>query len=109
MRLPRADHVRVDERKVRAYLLSETHPVGRYKARIFAAIGFDANMAAAFVAVVRQIAAVGDVSKVHDNQFGRKYTVPGELKGPFGTLRVLTVWFQEAGHEDVRLVTIRPE
>jgi hypothetical protein len=49
------------------------------------------------------------VAEVEDFEFGRKYTVPGELKGPRGVARVVTVWMQEAGREDVRLVTVRPE
>jgi len=42
-------------------------------------------------------------------EFGRKYTVAGELKGPRGYARVVTVWIQAVGREDVRLVTVRPE
>jgi hypothetical protein len=108
VRVPRADQVRVDEQKVRAYLLSSTHPVGRFKARVFAALGFDETTADAFVAEVRRIAAVGEVSDVEDTEFGRKYTVPGDLKGPAGSVQVFTVWIQETGHADVRLVTVRP-
>ena len=109
MRLPGAKHVRIDERKVRDYLLSKTHPVGRFKARVFASIGFDANALAAFAKELRRIAAEGDVTEVEDIGFGRKYTVPGELRGPAGTVRVFTVWILEAGQQDVRLVTVRPE
>jgi hypothetical protein len=43
-----------------------------------------------------------------DIAFGRKYTVPGELKGPAGIAQVLTVWIEEAGQPGVRLVTVRP-
>lgn len=109
MRLPRADQVGIDERKVRDYLVSKTHPVGRFKARVFAAIGFNETMVDAFVVEIRRIAITGDVSEVQDNEFGRKYTVPGELRGPAGAVQVLTVWIQETGLEDVRLVTVRPE
>ncbi len=109
MRLPRADQVRIDERKIRDYLVSKTHPVGRFKARVFAAIGFSETVVDAFVVEVRRIAIEGDVSEVQDNEFGRKYTVPGELRGPTGAVRVVTVWIQETGLEDVRLVTVRPE
>jgi hypothetical protein len=49
------------------------------------------------------------VTEVEDIEFGRKYTVPGELQGPAGAARVLTVWIREAGQRDVRLVTVRPE
>ncbi len=109
MRLPRADRVRIDVRKVGDYLLSPMHPVGRFKARVFKALGFEQATISAFVAEVRRMAAEGEVAEVEDFEFGRKYTVPGELKGPRGAARVVTVWIQEAGREDVRLVTVRPE
>ena len=108
MKLPGAEHVRIDERKVSGYLLSPTHPVGRFKAKVFGALGFDVSNVVAFVAELRRIAATGEVSDVEDIEFGRKYTVPGDLKGPAGTAQVLTVWIQETGQEDVRLVTVRP-
>ena len=109
MKLPRADHVQIDMGKVSDYLLSPVHPVGRFKARVFKALGFEQATLSAFVAEVRRIAAEGEVAEVEDFQFGRKYTVPGELKGPRGAARVVTVWMQEAGRDDVRLVTVRPE
>jgi uncharacterized protein DUF6883 len=86
MKLPSADRVQIDDRKIREHLLSRTHAVGRFKARFFAAIGFDGTTA----------------------RFGRKYTVPGELRGPAGVAQVLTVWIQETGQQGVRLVTVRP-
>jgi hypothetical protein len=101
--------VRIDTGKVSEYLLSPTHPVGRFKARVFKALGFDQAAVDAFVSELRRIAADGDVSEVEDFEFGRKYTVSGELRGPRGAARVLTVWIQEAGQEGVRLVTVRPE
>ena len=109
MKLPSADQVQIDEHKVRDYLLSKVHPVGRFKARVFAAVGFDESTVQAFVAEIRRIASTGEVVEVGDMEFGRKYTVRGELIGPAGALRVLTVWIQERGHEIVRLVTVRPE
>ena len=39
MKLPSADRVQIDDRKIREYLLSRTHAVGRFKARFFAAVG----------------------------------------------------------------------
>ena len=82
--------------------------MGRFKARVFSALGFDQTNADAFVAEIRRIALAGEVSDVEDSEFGRKYTVPGDLKGPAGSAQVLTVWIQEAGQVDVRLVTVRP-
>ena len=108
MKLPGADRVRIDEQKVRGYLLSRTHPVGRFKATVFEALGFDESSIQAFVSELRRIAAGGEAAEVEDTEFGRKYTVPGDLKGPAGSAQVLTVWIQEAGQTEVRLVTVRP-
>jgi hypothetical protein len=108
VRLPEAHRVRIDEEKIRSYLLSRTHPVGRFKARVFAALGFNEGSAQAFVLELRRIAATGEVAEVEDIEFGRKYTVPGDLNGPAGSAQVSTIWIQEAGASDVRLVTVRP-
>ena len=108
MKLPGADQVRIDERKVRGYLLSPTHPVGRFKARVFAGLGFDEGSAELFMAELRRIAAAGEVGEEEDTEFGRKYTVPDDLTGPVGSAQVLTVWIREPGQEEMRLVTVRP-
>lgn len=108
MKLPTSDRVVIDERKVRDYLLSQSHPVGRFKARYFAALGFDQDQADAFILEVRRIAAEGEVLETQDTAFGRKYTVRGVLRGPGGSVPVFTVWIQERGQQDVRLVTVRP-
>ena len=108
MKLPRGGDVLIEERKVQDYLLSKSHPVGRFKARVFAAVGFEGRSVAAFIAELRRIAAVGEASEVVATPFGEKYIVPGDLKGPLGELAVLTVWFLERGQERARLVTVRP-
>jgi len=108
LKIPKDGDVRVDERKVRDYLLSESHPVGRFKARVFAAVGFDSKGVPAFIGELRRIAAVGEVSEIVETPFGQKYLVPGDLKGPLGTLPVVTVWFLEQGEGGARLVTVRP-
>jgi hypothetical protein len=108
VKLPGADEVRIDEKKVGGYLLSRTHPVGRFNARVFGALGFDEHSVQSFVSELRRIAASGEVVQVEDTEFGRKYTVRGDLKGPAASAQVLTVWIQEAGQAGVRLVTVRP-
>ena len=108
MLLPRGDSVSIDERKIRTYLLSKTHPVGRFKARVFASAGFTEATSDAFGTQIRALAATGEVSGVEDTEFGRKYTVPGALAGPIGTVQVLTVWIEEPGQTSLRLVTVQP-
>jgi uncharacterized protein DUF6883 len=78
---------------------------------VFAAVGFDEDAPDApdaFVAELSRIAVDGDVDEVEDTEFGRKYTVPGDLRGSMGTAEVITVWIQEAQDAPVRLVTVRP-
>jgi hypothetical protein len=108
LKLPGADQVRIDDLKVRGYLLSPIHPVGRFKARVFATAGFSESTIELFVAEIRRVAAAGQVEEVKDTEFGRKYTVPGELNGPGGVTRVLTVWLQEPEQSAPRLVTVHP-
>lgn len=43
MRLPYADRAEIDPVKLRDYLLSTEHPLGRFKARFFGALGFSAE------------------------------------------------------------------
>ena len=43
MLLPNADRAEIDPEKLRGYLLSNAHPVGRFKARFFTALGFSAE------------------------------------------------------------------
>jgi hypothetical protein len=54
------------------YLLSPTHPVGGFKARFFAALGFDEGAADDFVQQVHDIDLAGDAADVEDTEFGRK-------------------------------------
>lgn len=41
MKLPKAESAKIDRAKLVRYLLSEGHPVGRWKAKFFRGIGFD--------------------------------------------------------------------
>ena len=41
MQLPNAENATVDDAKVRDYLLSLEHPIGRFKARVFRAAGYE--------------------------------------------------------------------
>ena len=108
MKLPNATDVRIDERKVRDYLLSPSHPIGRSHALVFAALGFDQRSAAAFISEIRRIAASSEIAGSEKTSFGDKFLVPGELTGPAGSRAVVTLWLREYGHKRVRLVTVRP-
>ena len=108
MKRSAGEDVIIEERKVLEYLLSRSHPVGRFKARVVAAVGFETKNVEAFIGQLRRIAGAGDVSEVVETSFGKKYIVPGDLNGPLGDLLVSTVWFLERGQQRARLVMARP-
>ena len=109
MLLPHADRADIDPTKLHGYLLSPTHPVGRFKARFFAALGYTADEWQALEADLRiqhlsQPAEPG-ARLVH----GQSYTIRAILKGPNGeAAAVVSVWFIRSGSDVPHFVTAYP-
>jgi len=57
MKLPNAQNAIVDERKVREYSLSPSHPVGRFKAKFFESVGFPPEAWSEFMDALQRLAA----------------------------------------------------
>ncbi len=109
MQLPGAERAQIEPEKIRDYLLSPDHPVGRFKARFFASIGYDRSRWEALrddllAAARTQEAAAGQASP-----FGRKYEVRATLGVPPGrTAWVTSVWIVLDGDDIPRFVTAFP-
>ena len=108
MLLPNANQAIIDETKLRGYLLSEVHPVGRFKARFFAALGFTAATAEAFAEALRSQHLTESATAGTAEAFGRAYTIRAILKGPAGAALVTSVWFLRTGESAPRFVTAYP-
>jgi hypothetical protein len=109
MKLPRYLDAILPEKKLTAYLLSETHPVGRTKARYFRALGYTERNLARLKEDLLSVAASSDVTEVISTPFGTKYVVDGDLAPPAGIIvRVRTVWILETGEDFPRFVTAYP-
>jgi hypothetical protein len=108
MRLPRPEDAVVDEAKIRDYLLSESHPVGRFKALVFRRIGYVSQNWQTLAADLKRFARDNDAVAIDSNAFGRKYAVRGTLKGPKGDLSLATVWIVLVGETFPRFVTAYP-
>ena len=105
VKLPNAERAIVDPVRVRDYLLSPVHPVGRAKARFFTALGFDQHT---WVELQRALLAHahGEAEPASGGAYGQKYSVRGMLQGPTGRIApVVSVWIILAGEEVPRLVT----
>jgi hypothetical protein len=109
MKLPNAERAVIDERKVREYLLSRTHPIGRFKASFFARAGFASADWQHLVLQLRLLATHGQAVLGERTHYGQKYLISGTLTGPGGTtVEVTTVWIVLIGGDAPRLVTVQP-
>ena len=108
-RLPNGEHAIVDEAKVRHYLLSTEHPVGRFKAALFRRLGFTQSNWQELEQALRVQARTGDATLDSTSPYGRKFRVRAMLQGPTGrSLTLVSVWIIRAGDDVPRFVTAFP-
>jgi hypothetical protein len=109
LRLPEAERAVVDPRKVRDYLLSTAHPVGRFKAVFFQALGYTAEDWARLAEDLLRHALDNEARLAETNRYGQKYEVHGELIGPTGrSARLVAVWIVLDTEDHPRFVTAFP-
>lgn len=103
MRLPNAEIARVDREKLEEYLLSETHPIGRSKAKFFRGVGFDESSIDVLVQGFLAIAKTEDVTQILASVHGVKYTVDGAVETPSGArVKLRTIWIVDQGQDRPR-------
>ncbi len=109
MHLPDAERAVIDEVKVRDYLLSSDHPVGRYKAFFFARLGYDSGNWTRLRDDLHAAARSADVEMTVSTAYGKKYVARAILNGPRGiSAEVVTVWIVRTGGDGPRLITAYP-
>ena len=109
MPLPDADVAEIDPQKLHGYILSHTHPVGRFKARFFAALGYSAARWQELEADLRIQHLTQDAQPGESLPEGQRFTIRAILKGPNGqSAVVLSVWFIAAAGGAPRFVTAYP-
>lgn len=109
MKLPGADRAIVNEAKVRDYLLSPEHPVGRFKAAFFASVGYTRQDWEQLQQEFLSIAASEDATPGQPSAFGQKYEVRGRIEGSTGRrFEVVTVWIVLRDESSPRFVTAYP-
>lgn len=109
MQLPNRLQAYIPSQKLHAYLLSETHAVGKAKALFFRALGFHETNVSLLEHGLLHIAHSAPVQEVVPSPHGIKYVIEGALETPRGTApRLCTVWILETGEERPRFVTAYP-
>jgi hypothetical protein len=109
MQLPSGGHATVDDAKVRDYLLSSTHPVGRFKAGFYLSLGYSVQNWQVCRDMLLQLACSSDAVSGRPSPFGQKFEIRADVKGPSGrTARIVTVWMISTGAEHPHFVTAYP-
>ena len=106
MRLPNAERAFVDMAKLRDYCLSEVHPDGRHKARVFrAALGIGPEDAEKLAASIIEAAGNADATRREDDVHGMRFEFDFRMqKGP-KSATIRTAWIVRAGENYPRLAS----
>src|SRR5690606_24964500 len=107
--LPNPNKAIIEPAKIRDYLLSPDHPVGRYKAAYFRSLGYSKETWQYLEADIRRLATF-DATRIEVSDYGEKFTVRGTLVAPNGkSASTITVWIVRSGEDFPRFVTAYPE
>ena len=109
MRLPDAEHLRVDREKIVDYLLSASHPDGQTKAKFFRRFGFQQDQWRVLAEALRKQGMSHPIVKAVESPHGTRYSVDGPIESPDGRQpQIRTVWILEVGARSPRLITAHP-
>ena len=83
----------IDPSKIRDYLLSVSHPIGRFKALFFMRLGYDQENWVDLERDILELVRREEATIERDTPYGRKFRVCGILRGPSGVkAEVVTIW-----------------
>ena len=99
----------IPKEKVKNYLLSRVHPVGRHKAQFFNSLGYTQDNWELLDDDLRRL----DISKAKmtsETEYGTKFEIRGTIEGPGGRkANIITGWIILHGEEILRFVSAYPE
>ncbi len=109
MRLPHSDKAIVPIEKLRDYLLSPRHPIGRFKAAFFAGLGYTDADPARLEQDLRSQHLPLETEEGATTPYGRKFLITGPITGPAGgTATVVSVLVIHNSEDVPRFVTAYP-
>jgi hypothetical protein len=90
--LPNSSQAVIAPEKLRDYLLSPVHPIGRYKALFFRTLGYDLTSGQQLETDLRSLASL-PAEPLESTEYGTKYAIIGPLTGLNGRMaEIVTVW-----------------
>ncbi len=108
MKLLNRDRAVIQDEKLRDYLLSQAHPVGRFKAAFFHALGYRGESWETLETDIR--ALLRNQARTREKtEYGQKFEVRGMITGPSNkSAELVTVWIVLNGEDFPRFVTAYP-
>lgn len=108
--LPNYEESFIDPLKIRDYILSSLHPIGRFKASFFQKMGYTQKDWEQMISDIRLYHLPLDAKPVGKTKYGQKYEICGSIRGPNGRIVTLrSIWIKLDGEEVPRFITIYPE
>jgi len=108
MKLPNINQAIVPSEKLRDYLLSFSHPVGKFKAVFFRTLGYTDKNWQQLELAIRSLLKQDAFERERTN-FGQKYEIRGTIVGPSGKqANIITIWIIREGEEVPRFITAYP-
>lgn len=109
VKLPNADHARIEPAKILEYLLSTSNEDGEGKAKFFFQYGFSREQWQDFANALRNHGQSHSVTRVVETIFGPKFVIEGAIETPDGQNPLIrTVWMINYGTDSPRLITAYP-
>ena len=106
-RIPNYERAVIEPRKLKDYILSATHPGGRFKAALFRQMGYTQKNRGQLVEDIRKQHLVLDAELAEKTKYGQKYIITGNIEGPNGKImRLKSVWIILEGADFPRFITI---
>jgi hypothetical protein len=107
--LPGVEQAVVEPAKIRDYLLSSSHPVGRFKSVVFFSLGYTAEDWPKLRDDLLSLARTNEACPGQQSEYGQKYEVSGSLQGPNGRARgITTVWLVPVSDKRPKFITAFP-
>ncbi len=109
MQLPNYEKAVINPQKFTDYILSNSHPIGKYKAAYFKSIGFIKENYHLLINEISKLIKENNIDSKTENEFGKKYVISGIISAPNKKkLKVTTVWFIENNNSIPYFVTVYP-
>ena len=105
MKLPKGDRAVVEMAKLLGYCLSSSHPRGRNKARVFAAVGIREEDAETLRLALLEAARDGEARLGEPSPYGDRYVIDFEMRHEGRRISVRSSWIIQGSGSPPRLTS----